>query len=120
MKKINLIILLSLLFTGCVTASGKGQKAEEAYKVCAKLITAIEEYKLKNHKYPRSLDDLTPNFIKSYPKLIHRFPITFTSSKSDGLPPEQPYILGFQYVEFGLNSCKYLPTQNEWDCYGAL
>ncbi|MGI9525543.1 MAG: hypothetical protein ACR2MS_00370 [Weeksellaceae bacterium] len=31
------------------------------------LIKAIEEYKLKNHEYPNTLEELTPNYIENIP-----------------------------------------------------
>ena len=117
------ISFFSCLALMACAAPGKGTKAEEGFRICNKIIAAIEKFKTDRGNHPTKLSELVDTYIETIPEEIHGYPIEYLSGEnaySDKAGKKQPYSLGFSYVNYAKNICFYEPLNKKWNCHGYM
>ena len=100
-------ISLSLL----VSCAGAGQDShsKEVFKITDPIIMAVEQYKIENKAYPRTLNVLEPDYIAKLPKAkLNELGVDYRSWKN-----KQSYKFRFNVSSTG--RCSYTP-ETKWEC----
>jgi len=83
----------------------------EAYKP---IILALEKYKRDNDRYPKTLNELVPQYVSHIPES----PTPSKSSNIEYKTMGEEYELKFKYGGPGMNLCRYGSSESTWNCSG--
>ena len=95
-----------------VEPPGVGKKAEMGYKLSEPVIAALEQYKADHGTYPKTLEELVPDYLSTVPVSTDGVDFSYSSTG-------ESCSLSFHYTGPGMNSCTYKPETKDWRCYGA-
>lgn len=110
-----LLLFLVLSLFGC-EKPGEGKKAAKGFRHSQIIISALSKYHKAHQSYPKSLAELTPEFLNKEqlsPPLSpkQKFPFRYRNLKKD-------YTLSFRYYGPGMNICTYSSKNKKWQSQG--
>jgi hypothetical protein len=105
---------LFLFLSMCGVPPGEGLDAREGRQRAVIVIKALDSYRLQFGSYPDSLHRLVPRFLSQ-----NDLATPFGHSDSFEYRLEQAdFVLTFDYVGPGMNTCDYSSRTTRWDCSG--
>ena len=105
------IILATFLYSLIISCAGAGQDShsKEVFKITDPIIMAVEQYKIENNEYPRTLNVLAPDYILKLPQAkLNDLGVDYRSRKQ-----KQSYRFRFNVSSTG--RCSYTP-ETKWEC----
>jgi hypothetical protein len=115
-KKLPYLLFAILFLMACklftVEPPGVGEKSERGYAVCDPIIAILEQYKSDKGEYPKTLEELTPEYLPEVPIEVNDEPISYNKT-------DESFSLQFHYVGPGMNTCTFTP-EDKWHCSGAF
>lgn len=111
------ILLFTLSFAffnmNCGEKPGEGELAKKGYEKAKPIIEALEKYRAEKGDYPKTLAELTPEYLAELPT-----DESGQNYKYQYKADEKNFILSFNYAAPGLGicECNYYPAQKKWFC----
>lgn len=122
-KAIGLLLnfFLCVFLVGCGDKPGKGATAERCYVALQPVMQSLERYKAEQRRYPQTLAQLMPQYLNKIPtgeetQTSESQHIVFSYRSIDG----NEYVLTFEYVGGGINTCQYHSVKGSWECSGYM
>lgn len=111
----RLWIVVAFGVAACVPP-GEGPKAARGYARAAPVIAALDSFHSVVGRYPDSLPQLVPDFLRQESlaipgRKLERYPLEYERSATD-------FILSFRYVGPGMNNCRFRASSRRWECSG--
>ncbi|MFZ2753085.1 MAG: hypothetical protein WAZ48_06515 [Lysobacteraceae bacterium] len=117
MKNMVVIALIAFGLAAC-DDPGEGPRFEAGRKKAELVLAAIQEYRSDVGRYPASLDDLAPKYLrkKDLGEHVPGRSIAFYYEPY----PEGSFLFEFAYTGPGRNRCEYVPDSKptKWSCLG--
>ena len=110
-----LFLTLSMTFfnSRCGEKPGEGELAKKGYENAKPIIESLEKYKQEKGVYPKTLAELTPQYLEKLP-----LDESGENYKYQYKADTKSYVLSFNYDAPGLGicECNYYPEKKQWFC----